>query len=326
MKKAFVLIVLLAVVAAGYYLWLKHPWRSDVPLPLYGNVDIRDVNLGFRVSGKIKEMIKDEGDSVKAGEVVALLDDEPYRHERDQAIADVASLKARTEMYETGYRKEDIDQARATVKADEATLANAERTLIRKRGLTESKVGSQQDTDDAIAAHDEAVARLKAAKAALALQEAGYRPEEIAETRANLAKSEASLESAKLRVSDTVLRAPTDGVVMTRAAEPGAIVQTGATVLTVSLTAPVWVRAFVQESRLGEVHPGMQVSIRTDSRPDKPYLGQIGYISPQAEFTPKNVETPELRTSLVYRMRITVTNPGPDLRQGMPVTVRLDGK
>jgi len=323
MKKVIIVIVLLALAAGGYYFWYRRAHGREEKQPLYGNVDIREVNLGFRVSGKIKEVKKDEGDQVKVGEVVAILDAEPYRREADEAAAQVASLKAKAEMVEAGYRQEDIDQARATVHADEAILANAERTLIRKQQMAASKVGPQQDYEDAIAARDEAKARLNAARAALALQEAGYRKEEIAQAKADLAKAEASLSSARLRVSDSELVAPSNGVVMTRAMEPGAIAQAGSTVLTVSLTDPVWVRAYVSEDRLGEVHPGMKVTFWSDTHPEKPYVGQVGYISPRAEFTPKSVETPELRTSLVYRLRVTVANPGADLRQGMPVTMNL---
>jgi HlyD family secretion protein len=136
-------------------------------------------------------------------------------------------------------------------------------------------------------------------------------------------RAEAALASAELRVQDTVLKAPADGVVLTRAQEPGAVLQAGATVLTLSLVRPVWVRAYVNEPDLGHIHPGMKVEVYTDSRPSQPYQGQIGYTSPRAEFTPKNVETTELRTSLIYRVRVIVENPDEGLRQGMPVTVKV---
>ena len=128
-----------------------------------------------------------------------------------------------------------------------------------------------------------------------------------------------------MKVQDTVLASPSEGVVLTRAQEPGAILQTGTPVLTLSLKRPVWVRAYVDEPNLGRIHPGMKVQVFTDSRPEKPYSGQIGYISPRAEFTPKNVETAELRTSLVYRLRVVVEDADEGLRQGMPVTVLPQG-
>jgi HlyD family secretion protein len=184
---------------------------------------------------------------------------------------------------------------------------------------------SIQDRDNAAASHEEAEARLKSARENLALLEAGFRVEDIAQAKADLAQAEAALATANLQVKDTVLTAPSDGVILTRAQEAGAILQVGSAVFTLSLVDPVWVRAYVHEPDLGRIHPGMKVEIRTDSRPDKPYTGQIGFISPRAEFTPKTVETTELRTALVYRLRIVVANPDEGLRQGMPVTVTLGG-
>ena len=322
-RKLIIPLVLIALCGIAFYAWRAHVGHEQQRLLLYGNVDIREVNLGFRVSGKLEELLKDEGDVAKSGELIARLDAEPYRREVDEATAQVESARTRSAMLQAGYRQEEIEKARANVAEAEATLTNVDRTFARKRELLVQKVSSQQEVDDARAARDQAQARLNAARSALALQEAGFRPEEIAQARAEVSRTEATLASAKLRLSDTELKAPSDGVVMIRAYEKGAILPTGATLFTISLTDPVWVRAYVAGGRLGKVHPGMKVTVTTDSHPDQPYDGQIGYISPQAEFTPKSVETPELRTSLVYRLRIVITNARGDLRQGMPVTVHL---
>ena len=128
---------------------------------------------------------------------------------------------------------------------------------------------------------------------------------------------------AEQHLADAQLLAPADGVVLTRAVEPGAILAAGAPVFTVSLRTPVWARIYVSETDLGRIAPGRAVLLYTDARPDRPYHGQIGFVSPTAEFTPKNVETPDLRTALVYRARVVVADPDTALRQGMPVTVRL---
>jgi len=311
---------------AGWY-WKTHG-RPAGPeaLTLQGNVDIREVNLGFRVAGRILEVARDEGDAVKPGDVIARLDSEPYRREAEEARGQAASLRARLQWLEAGNRPQEIAQAKATVREREITAANAQRLFQRQEELLASKTVSVQEWDDAGARYREAEARLKSAREQLALLEAGFRAEEIAQAKADLARAEAALASAELRLADTVLAAPSDGVVITRAQEPGAIVQAATTVLTVSLTRPVWVRAYVPEPSLGRVHPGMKVRIYTDSRPEQPYYGQIGYISPRAEFTPKNVETAELRTSLVYRLRVVVTNSDEGLRQGMPVTVKAEAE
>jgi HlyD family secretion protein len=279
------------------------------------------VNLGFRVGGRLAEVLRDEGDAVKAGDPLARLDDEPIRREVEEARAQAAASQARAQMLGAGFRPEEIAQARAVVREREATLANAEQLFARQQQLRKTKAISEQEFEDAQARHREADARLKSAREQLTLLEAGYRAEEIAQGRAEAARAQAALAAAELRLKDTVLYAPAEGVVTTRAQEPGAILQAGAAVLTLSLRQPVWVRAYVGEPDLGRVHPGQKVSILTDSRPGKPYAGQVGYVSPRAEFTPKSVETPELRTSLVYRLRVVVADADEGLRQGMPVTV-----
>ena len=317
--------LLLGAVAAGtaFWVWRQRAARADGELVLYGNVDIREVNLGFRVSGRIVEMLRDEGDAVAAGEVLARLDAEPLRRELDQAEAQAASLAAKVEMLENGYRREEVAQARAALAEREATMVNAERLFERQEKLLRTAVTTQQDFDDAKARRNEARARTDTARASLALQEAGYRPEEIAQAKADLAKARAAAAADAIQVRDPELRSPSAGVVLTRAVETGAILQAGATAFTVSLEDPVWARVYVDEPHLGRVPPGAEVLVYTDSRRDRPYHGRVGYVSPRAEFTPKSVETTELRTALVYRLRVVVTDAGSGLRQGMPVTVRL---
>lgn len=317
-----ILIVLLCVAGAAAWLYKKQRAGKDTALVLYGNVDIREVALGLRVPGKLAELLFDEGDAVKAGEVMARLDDEPYRNQVSQAQAQVESMRARFELRQRGHRPEEIAQARSLVREREATAGNAERLFKRSEELYAARSISVQERDNTAAAHQEAQARLNSARDNLALLEAGFRAEEIAQAKADLAQAEAALAAANLQVRDTVLTAPSDGVILTRAQEEGAIVQAGTTVFTLSLAKPVWVRAYVHEPDLGRIHPGMKVEVRTDSR-EKPYHGQIGFISPRAEFTPKTVETEKLRTALVYRLRIVVADADERLRQGMPVTATI---
>lgn len=323
-RKIPIIIALIAAAAAAVY-WGNHRARpaSGGLRVLQGNVDIREVSLGFRVPGRVAEVLREEGDNVETGEAVARLDAEPYRREVEEARAQVAALKARLDLLQSGSRPQEIAQAAALVGEREVTLENARRVYERQRELRDARTVSQQEFEDAEARFREAEARLRSTREQLALLEAGFRAEEIAQARADLARAEAGLASAELRLADTEIKSPSSGVVLTRAQEPGAIVAAGATVLTLSVKDPVWVRAYVHEPDLGRVHPGMRVEVFTDTRPEKPYAGQVGYISPRAEFTPKTVETPELRTSLVYRLRVVVENPDDGLRQGMPVTVRI---
>lgn len=325
MKRNLPLLLVIAI-AAGLAAWFWHSAREKAApahLTLHGNVDIREVSLGFRVSGRVTEVIKDEGDAVATGETIARLDAAPYKQDVAQTEAALAAAEADLLRLTAGYRPEEIAQARAAADQLEATLANMQLTAKRAAALLRTNAGTQQDYDNASAAALATEKQLDAAKAALALMLAGYRAEDIARARALVAQARAAANAARIRLSDTTLAAPSAGTVSTRALEPGAIVQPGATVFTLSLDNPVWLRAYVNEPDLGKIHPGMTVEILTDSRPGKPYEGKIGHISPRAEFTPKTIQTETLRATLVYRLRITVTNPDNMLRQGMPVTIRV---
>ncbi len=323
MKKIILPLIILAVLGAiGWHFYGDYRSKHE-PLKIYGNVDIRNVDLGFRVGGKISEILKDEGDVVKTGELLARIDGVPYQREIEQAKATLSSTEADLQLRKAGYRKEEIDQAKATLAQNIATRTNAERISKRQTELVKGGSIAQQDLETAQSTFEEATQRVKVSEANLAQLEAGYRVEEIAAAEAQVAQAKAALESAEIRLADTRLIAPSDGVLLTRALEPGTIVQAGATVLSVSLENPVWVRAYVHETELGKVPPGTEVLLYTDGRPDKPFHGKVGFVSPRAEFTPKSVETPHLRTSLVYRMRIIVSDSDGSLRQGMPVTVSL---
>ena len=324
MKKGIIIIVLLALgAAAGWHFYGKYRSEQE-PLTLYGNVDIRGVDLGFRVGGKLTEVLKDEGDEVKAGDILARIDHEPYQREMEQAGATVATAEADLRLKKTGYRPEEIEQARATVGQNIATRNNAERLVKRQQELITGGSIAKQNLEDAQTSFEEATQRVKVSEANLRQLESGYRQEEIDAAAAAVEQAKAALETAKIRCGDTELAAPSDGLVLTRALEPGTIVQAGATVLSISLENPVWVRAYVHEPELGQVPPGTAVLLKTDGNPDKVYHGKVGFVSSRAEFTPKSVETPHLRTSLVYRMRIIVDDSDGSLRQGMPVTVTID--
>lgn len=273
MKKRFIaLLVLLSLCAGGYAYYQRQnaatgPGTGDIIL--YGNVDIRDVQLGFRVPGRIEAVHFEEGDRVRKGAVVAVLDKQPYKDE-------VELYAAQLELAEVARRK-------------------VEMPFQRRDRLTRIGAISTEERDDAEAVRDEALAQVKAAQARLQLARTNY--------------------------ADTEIRSPNDGVIQTRVREPGAVVAAGEMVYSLALDSPVWIRAYIDEPRLGHIHPGQKARVRTDSGHE--YDGQIGFISPQAEFTPKTVETAQLRTDLVYRLRIIIDTPDKSLRQGMPVTVSI---
>lgn len=328
MKKLIVVIVVIAAAAAGGYAYVFRPWESprpaDTGIVLHGNIDIREADLAFNVGGRVESMEVEEGATVRKGQLLATLDAATYMAQVDAAEAQVAAQKAVLDRLLAGSRSQEIQKARADVAAIQADLEDARSTLERTRKLAKQDFASQQKLDNDQARVDSAKARLKAAQQTLALAVEGPRNEEIVEARARLEVQKADLALTLQHLDYTKLHAPADGTVKTRISEPGAVVLAQTPVYTLALTDPVWARTFVAEPDLGRVHPGMKAKVFTDSAPDKAYEGWIGYISPVAEFTPKTVETREIRSSLVYRLRVYVKNPDNGLRQGMPVIVRLE--
>lgn len=316
-----ILIVIVIGLAAGGYYWYQS--QQDKTLTLYGNVDVRTVNLGFRVGGKLASLNVDEGARVTPGQALGQLDQAPYINALNKAKGVRDSAKAQLAMKEKGYRTQEIAQVEAEVAQKQAAWKYAESFYQRQKGLAASHVISANELDNAKTNRNQALAALKAAQDKLNQYQSGFRQEEIAAARGEWLQAEAAVAQAELDLKDTVLTAPSDGTILTRAIEPGSIVGAGNTVFSVTLTTPVWVRAYVDEPNLGMAVLGREVLLYTDSRPDNPYHGTIGFVSPTAEFTPKSVQTPQLRTDLVYRLRIVVSDPDEALRQGMPVTIRF---
>lgn len=295
----------------------------SAPLTLYGNVDIREVQLAFQDAGRIRALPVDEGARVAAGQVVAELDPTRYQLELQRLNGEVAAQTQVLARLRQGSRPQEVARARAAAASARASLADAATQLARKQQLRTVNRISVQEVDTARTRVETLQANLKAAEEDVSLVVEGPRQEDIAAAEASLAALAAARDLAAQRLEDTRLLAPAAGVIRTRILEPGAMAAPGAPVFTLALTDPLWVRAYISEPDLGLVHEGMRAEVRTDTLPDKTYQGWVGFISSTAEFTPKTVETTELRTKLVYRARIFVCDPQEELRLGMPVTVTL---
>jgi HlyD family secretion protein len=316
---ALAALVIALVATRGFGIFAAH---GDDVLTLSGNVDIRQVDLAFRVPGRIAGMPFEEGAHIEAGDVIAKLDPSPLNDARAAAEAQVGVAEAELQKRRAGNRAQEIGQAQAKLAETEATLANARENYERRSGLVKTGAVSQAVFEASRAEYGAAQAQVAAAGQALSLQRAGARKEDIDAAAAQLRSAVAQRDKTETDLKDAVLRAPNAGTLLTRAREPGAIVQSGETVATLTIDRPMRVRAYVGEPDLSRISPGMAVTVTADGNA-KRYQGTIGFISPTAEFTPKTVQTQDLRTDLVYRVRIIVQNPDNALRQGQPVTVSI---
>lgn len=276
-KKAAVITLLLLIICAVAGFWYIKQNRLNNELTLYGNIEIRQVDLSFQVAGRIEKMLKEEGDTVKAGELLAVMDDKDYLSNLEKAEADVEKTLA--------------------IKSD------AESKFERNAPLVNDNTISKQDYDTLLNNKNRSKADYDAAVA-----------------QKNFAKNQ---------LDYTKIYAPEEGIVMIRIQEPGANVSKGQPVYTMAKIKPVWVRAYVNETDLGNIKYGQSVRVYTDTTNPKTgkkreYTGQVGYISPVAEFTPKTVQSTDIRTNLVYRIRVYIYDIDEYLRQGMPVTIKVD--
>ena len=315
-------VVILAL--AGVLYWWLRPGSAGNVLTLYGNVDIWEVQPAFNDNGPITQMLVSEGAQVRKGELIARIDDSRYLARLADAQHQAANLKAILLRLTHGSRPQEIAQAKATMEGLRAVYQNDETNYARTLSLIPQGVASIEDRDDAQAQVRSARGNYEAAEQTYRLAVAGPRHEDIAAARSAYAASVAAAALASRELADTSLYAPADGVVEDRILEPGDMASPSTPVYTIALTSPLWVRTYVPEADLGQIELGMAAVITTDSFPGRRYRGWVGYLSPTAEFTPKTVETPELRTQLVYQVRIYACDAHGELRLGMPATVAIE--
>jgi HlyD family secretion protein len=326
MKKRIIPIGVVALAVIGIAWWLTHRQAASNEIVLYGNVDLREVDLAFNDSQRIVSVLVREGDSVRKGQVLARLDTSRLEPQLAQAQAQAAAQRAVVDRLHHGSRPEEIAQARANLMLAQADARQSRDNYQRLEALSSSSGGravSRQELDDAKAQADVSDAKMAVNRKALQLALIGPRKEDIAQAEAMLDGEEAQAALLKQELADAELRAPLDAVVRSRVAEPGDMASPQKTALTLAITDPKWVRAYVSETELGRVHPGMRAAVAVDSFPGRRFQGWVGFISPEAEFTPKTVQTQDLRSSLVYEIRVFVQDPGDALRLGMPATVYL---
>jgi HlyD family secretion protein len=280
------------------------PAADDTLLVLNGRIEAPSVELAPKVMGRVAAIAVREGDRVKAGDVLVRLDlgDTALVVERDRRAVEAAEARVRD--LEAGSRRAEIRAAEAEVADRRAALALAEAEAARQVLLRSKKAGTQRDLDRAQAELARARAALAASEQRLVLLEEGFRRQQTRQARAELERARAVLGQSEILVREAEIRAPADGVVLHRLAEPGQLVGPGQPAITLAFADRLYVRTFVPEPRLGHVRPGLAVDVRVDAFPDRTFRARVTEIAPDAEFTPKPVETREERVNLVYAAKV----------------------
>jgi len=385
-KRIVIILILLAAAGAAVYAFRGMNRRPDNRIVVSGNIDLTEVNIAFKTAGRLVERNVDEGDAVKAGQVVARLDRDQLIAERgretaalasadsqlaqavtslewqkanlaadiEQKKADLASNEARLAELKNGSRPQEKMDSHATVSAAQAELELAKRDWDRAQTLYKNDDISTAQYDqyrnrwesataalnsfqqreslvlagpraEVIRAQEEQVGR---ARAALKMAEANAlemkrREQELVTRRAETARSKASLALIDSQLADTIAVSPVDGVVLVKAADVGEVLAPGTTVVTVGDIDHPWLRGYVNETDLGKVKLGSRAKVTTDSYPGKAYHGRVTFISSEAEFTPKQIQTEQERVKLVYRIKIELENPRHELKLNMPADAEI---
>ncbi len=382
MKKRLILIVFL-VLLVGVGAMVYRGQRKERLAELYysGTIEATQANLAFQISGRVNTVFVEEGQAVGKNQVLAVLDQEESNARLEQARSDwvrsqenlkqletlleinrkvlpaevervkagVQALQSQLAELESGYRVQEVDQARYAYEQAQFALEEAHKDKIRYERLFERKIVAEKDKDAIDLKYETALKAYERAKKAYELLKEGYRKESIETARSKMAEGQAALkqardnlkkieaieseveaaraqvqsakaalELAEIRLAYTELRAPFNGILVSRNVEPGEVITPGQEVLSLSDLSEVDLKVFVDETEIGKVKPGQQVDVKIDTFPSKTYTGQVSFISPEGEFTPKMIQTHKERVKLVYLVKVTIPNPDLELKTGMP--------
>jgi len=381
-KKRLILIVFLVLLlGVGALVYWGQKKERAAELYYSGTIEATQADLAFQVGGRVQDVPVDEGQAVKAGQVLAVLEQQSFLANRDQANANltraedtlgqaqtllelnrkalpaeveraeaaVQTLEAQLKEQEAGYRSQDVQQARLALEEARITMEEARKDQVRFEQLFKRNVIAEKDKDAADLKYQTALKGFERARQAYALLKEGYRQETIEAARARLAEARAALKLAQsnlqkieasekevaaagaqvkamqaavalaeIQLSYTRLRAPSNGIVVSRNVEPGEVVSVGQEVISMTDLSEVDLKVFVDETEIGRVKPGQRVDVKIDTFPDKIYPGRVAFISPEGEFTPKIIQTRKERVKLVYLVKIKIPNPDFELKTGMP--------
>jgi HlyD family secretion protein len=320
MKKKIIILVLLiiAAVVAGFFYFKNHRTQDLNRIRVSGNIEITDVQVGFKIPGRVEERPVSEGQLIKAGQVVARLDDKDLKQEIAQRQAQVATARSVLTELKAGSRPEEIAQAEAALEIAQADGDRIRLEFQRQKRLYEREVISTREFDQAKTSFEASEARIREAKEFSILVRKGPRQEKIDQARATLEQAKQALGLAETRLQYATLLSPITGMVLSENVEPGEFVSPGTPIISAGDISRVYLRAYINETDEGRVKVGQRVRVTIDTFPGKAYEGKISFIAPQAEFTPKNIQTQKERVKLVYRIKVEIPNPNMELKPGMP--------
>lgn len=327
MKKKIVPVILLVAAVAGvsaYYVIIKSSNHPDTTLKISGNIEAHESVVGFKVQGRLMELPIEEGQWVKAGDLIAKLDQSDYQQQVDIDKATVNSREAELKLSLSGSRIQEKKSADQSVIDARAALELTKADFQRYQTLYEKDEVSAQIRDTYASNLKRAQAAYERARQNYNMVMEGARKEQIAINHANVNTAQQALELSRIRLGYTSLRAPTSGVALVRQAEVGEVMAPGAPVVTIADLDHLWLRGYINETDLAKVKLGQSATVKCDSYPGKLYKGRVSFISSQAEFTPKSIETYKERVTLVYRIKIDLDNPDHELKPGMPADASIE--
>jgi len=325
MRKGIALVVLIiAVVAAGLIWRTYYGTRQDEgTLLLSGNMEVTEINVGFKIPGRVIELAVDEGQQVKKDAVLARLDNAELAHAVVQSRAALQEAVSRAAELKAGSRPQELEQARANLSAQEAELARVKKDFERAEILHTNGAIPTSQLDSARSAYEARLAQRRSAAESLSLVKEGARKESIEAAESRVLQARAVVRAAEQRLSDTEIRSPINGTVLKKNVEVGETLAQGVPVYTIGDLFSPWIKVYLKEDKLGLIKLGQAARVTTDSNKGKTYEGWVSYISSEAEFTPKSVQTQEERVKLVYGVKVRVKDANQELKPGMPADVRI---
>lgn len=316
-------LVIGGLTALLFYILNRGQGVQDLFIKVSGNIETTEVDIGFKISGKIVNLPVKEGDWIEKGRVIGKVDDEELRQRYELARATVKSAQVRLEKLLAGSRPEEVREAEAVLHQAQFDLENKRVQYERMKALFDGKVIPRETLDNTEARYKIARAALDRATEQYKLVKEGPRREDIEDAKALVEQARASLKLSETQLGYAIVYSPISGIVLVKPGEVGEVVNPGTPVLTVADIEHVWLKAYIPETELSRVKWGQEVIVATDLRPQKEYKGRISFISSQAEFTPKQIQTEKERVTLVYRIKVDIPNPNRELKPGMPADGRI---